>query len=334
MFGTSEDKTTYDVLSEEEVERIQKTDLEVYNTGNPYFGMERIILKDGCSYDTIVRKSIIEDDGKRFLLNTRWDQSLQNELKRRAQLLTVTMEAMNAFTWFFEPAKNRVSFGEGFDKNGKKASEINSVEKYLTLVHPDDRQKFAETLQKAVELGSGVWDVEYRIDFKGDGMYQWWETRGLVETTTLNDAPYKYLFGMTQNIDSYKQTELTLLKNKEIQDALVRQNELVLNNTNSGLAYITKEYMVQWENISLCSKSLSFEAYKKGELCYKSTYNRTSPCENCVMQRAFVSLQTEQMKFSLDSAHTVEVFATPVVLEDGSVDGVVIRVDDVTEREK
>ena len=52
------------------------------------------------------------------------------------------------------------------------------------------------------------------------------------------------------------------------------------------------------------------------------------------MQRAFVSLQTEQMKFSLDSAHTVEVFATPVVLEDGSVDGVVIRVDDVTEREK
>ena len=115
MFGTSEDKTTYDVLSEEEVERIQKTDLEVYNTGNPYFGMERIILKDGRSYDTIVRKSIIEDDGKRFLLNTRWDQSLQNELKRRAQLLTVTMEAMNAFTWFFEPAKNRVSFGEGFD---------------------------------------------------------------------------------------------------------------------------------------------------------------------------------------------------------------------------
>ena len=111
------------VLSEEEVERIQKTDLEVYNTGNPYFGMERIILKDGRSYDTIVRKSIIEDDGKRFLLNTRWDQGLQNELKRRAQLLTVTMEAMNAFTWFFEPAKNRVSFGEGFDKNGKKMQQ-------------------------------------------------------------------------------------------------------------------------------------------------------------------------------------------------------------------
>ena len=50
-------------------------------------------------------------------------------------------------------------------------------------------------------------------------------------------------------------------------------------------------------------------------MCIRDS-NRTSPCENCVMQRAFVSLQTEQMKFSLDSAHTVEVFATPVVLEE------------------
>lgn len=334
MFGTSEDKTTYDVLSEDEVERIQKTDIEVFNTGTPYFGMERIVLKDGRSYDTIVRKSIIEDNGKRFLLNTRWDQSLQNDLKRRAQLLTITLEAMNAYTWFFEPAKDRISFGEGFEKNGKKISEANSVEKYLTLVHPDDRQLFAVTLQKVIEEGSGIWDVEYRVDYKGEGIYQWWETRGIVEIATLNDAPYKYLFGMTQNIDSHKQIELTLLKNKEALDALVRQNELVLNNTNSGLAYITKDYIVQWENISLCSKSLSYEAYKKGEFCYKSVHNRTSPCENCVLQRALVSLQTEQIKFSLDSEHIVEVFATPVLLEDGSVDGIVIRVDDVTEREE
>ena len=66
---------------------------------------------------------------------------------------------------------------------------------------------------------------------------------------------------MTISIESYKQTELTLLKNKEKLKRLIRQNELVLNNTNSGLAYITKDYVVQWENVSVCSSSLSFEAY-------------------------------------------------------------------------
>ncbi len=98
MFGTSEDNTTYDAMDEEQVARIQKTDLEVFNTGISYLGLERVILKDGRSYDTIVRKSIIEDNGKRLLLNTRWDQSLQNELKRRAQILSITLGAMNAFT--------------------------------------------------------------------------------------------------------------------------------------------------------------------------------------------------------------------------------------------
>ena len=334
MFGTSEDTTTYDVMDEEQVARIQKTDLEVFNTGSPYLGLERVNLKDGRSYDTIVRKSVIEDDGKRLLLNTRWDQSLQNELKRRAQILSITLGAMNAFTWFFEPDKNRISFGEGFNEVTKKASEICSVEKFLSCVHPDDKQKFHDSLQAVVEQDNGIWELEYQLDLNGDGVYQWWQTRGMLETSTLNDAPYKYMFGMTICIDAHKQAELTLLKNKEELKKLVTLNELVLNNTNSGLAYITRDYRVQWENVSSCSKSLSFEAYKQGELCYKSAHNRTSPCEECILSRAFQSRQTELIKFKLDNAHVVEVYGTPVFLEDGTADGIVIRVDDVTEREE
>lgn len=334
MFGTSIDKTTYDVLTDSEVQRIQKTDIEVFKTGNPYLGLERIELKDGRSYDTIVRKSIIEDSGKRLLISTRWDQSLQNELKRRSQLLSITLKAMDAYTWFFEPDKNRLSFDDGFDKGSRKASHLNTVEKFIDHIHPDDQERFAASLHGALTKDEGVWDVEARVDFEENGTYQWWEIRGVLESYILNDAPYKYMFGMSINIDTHKQAELTLLRNKEELKLLVKQNELVLNNTNSGLAYITKDYVVQWENISFCSKSLSYEAYKKGELCYKSAHNRTSPCENCVLQRALESHQTEQIKFSLDSNHTVEIFATPVILDDGTVDGVVIRLDDVTEREQ
>jgi signal transduction histidine kinase/CheY-like chemotaxis protein len=261
-------------------------------------------------------------------------ESLQNELKRRAQILSITLGAMNAFTWFFEPDKNRISFGEGFNEVTKKASEICSVEKFLSCVHPDDKQKFHDSLQAVVEQDNGIWELEYQLDLNGDGVYQWWQTRGMLETSTLNDAPYKYMFGMTICIDVHKQAELTLLKNKEELKKLVTLNELVLNNTNSGLAYITRDYRVQWENVSSCSKSLSFEAYKQGELCYKSAHNRTSPCEECILSRAFQSRQTELIKFKLDNAHVVEVYGTPVFLEDGTADGIVIRVDDVTEREE
>lgn len=124
-----------------------------------------------------------------------------------------------------------------------------------------------------------------------------------------------------------------LLESEQRMIHLIRQNELVLNNINSGLAYIANDYIVQWEDISLCSKSLSYEAYKKGEPCYLTAHNRTTPCENCVMQRARKSGQVESILFNLDNKHVIEVFATPIFNEQGDVDGVVIRVDDVTERQ-
>lgn len=334
VFGTSEGKNAYDVVEEEEVERMRKTDLEVFNTGTPYLGLECVVLKDGRSYDTIVRKSVIEDNGKRLLLNTRWDQSLQNDLNRRARLLNITLESMNAFTWFYEPKKDRLSFGDGFDKTGCKSSEVNSSDKYLVHVHPDDRERFAASLRSFIKEGDGIWNIEYRLDLNNNGDFEWWQTRGMIEKKMLNDEPYTYMFGMTICIESHKMAALQLMKHKEELGQLVRQNELVLNNTNSGLAYITRDYIVQWENISICSKNLIYEAYKKGEFCYKSAHNRDVPCENCVLQRAVESCRPEYIKFTLNGNRIVEVTAIPVFMEDKTVDGIVIRVDDVTERER
>ena len=241
---------------------------------------------------------------------------------------------MNAYTWFYEPSKQRVSFGEGFDKIGRNALDINTFEKFAECVHPDDRRQFIGTMDAVLKQDSGEWDIEYRADLRGNGNYEWWQTRGVLETSILNDTPYQYVSGMTISIESYKQTELTLLKNKEKLKRLIRQNELVLNNTNSGLAYITKDYVVQWENVSVCSSSLSFEAYKRGECCYKSAHNRTSPCENCVLGKVLASRQMEKIKFHSENNRIVEVLATPVFGEGEEIDGIVIRVDDITDRER
>ena len=189
-------------------------------------------------------------------------------------------------------------------------------------------------MDAVLKQDSGEWDIEYRADLRGNGNYEWWQTRGVLETSILNDTPYQYVSGMTISIESYKQTELTLLKNKEKLKRLIRQNELVLNNTNSGLAYITKDYVVQWENVSVCSSSLSFEAYKRGECCYKSAHNRTSPCENCVLGKVLASRQMEKIKFHSENNRIVEILATPVFGEGEEIDGIVIRVDDITDRER
>lgn len=332
LFGTNEDITTYDVMKADNVARIEKTDREVFVTGKPYFGLEHIELKDGRTYDVVVRKKIIYDDGKRLLLSVRWDQSLQNDLERRAKILNITMEFMKAYTWFYEPDKDKISFGEGADKIGRDAIRFDSFKTFQSFVHPDDKQLFENTFTQALSCPTGEWSVEYRADLYTDGIYEWWQTRGLVETVMRDDVPYTYMFGMTINIEEHKQAELTLLRNKEELNRLIRQNEMVLNNMNSGLAYISSDHIVQWENIGSCL-DVSNGAYGKGRLCYESVHGRTSPCLNCVMERAFHSGQVERKKHMFGD-RMVEVFASPVFQENGSPDGIVIRVDDITDREK
>lgn len=334
MFGSAVQSTAYEVMNKSQADKIHETDRQVYVTGKPYFGQEKIVLEDGRSYETIVQKSIIEDDGKRLLLNVRWDKSLQNELERRAKVLSISLDALNAYTWRYDIENDLMTYGDGFERIGRDPESLNTLDKFMACIHPDDKQMFIDVLHSTLENETEEVSIEYRIDLNGDQHYTWWERRGALEIIMIDDIPTRHVFGMDINIENHKNTELTLLKNKAEMTNLIRQNELVLNNTNSGLAYISTDYIVQWENVTVCSTSLSYEAYKKGEPCYKSAHNRNKPCENCVLQRAIKSRQVEQITFSFSNQRTVEVFATPVFNASDEVEGIVIRVDDITERQQ
>lgn len=259
--------------------------------------------------------------------------SLLNELKRHSKVLSISLDALNAYTWYYDIENDLLTYGAGFEKIGRNPDSVNTMEKFITGLHPEDQGRMISVLREAIERGEGNFSAEYRIDLNKDGVYTWRECRGVIETMLEGDMIHRHFFGMDINIEAHKNTELALLESKEEMMQLIHQNELVLNNINSGLAYIACNYIVQWENISLCSKSLSYEAYKKGEPCYKTAHNRTTPCENCVMQRARDSGQVETIQFCLNDKNVIEVFATPVYNDRGEIEGVVIRVDDVTERQ-
>ncbi len=72
---------------------------------------------------------------------------------------------------------------------------------------------------------------------------------------------------------------------------------------------------------------------KKGELCYKVHIIVLLPRENCVMQRAFVLITDRTDEVFVGQCIPLKCLPLRSSLKNGSVDGVVIRVDDVTERE-
>lgn len=334
MFGSNVGQTIYDVWDESLVSEFKESDLAVFNSDKPYFGKAQVVLKDGRTYDTIVRKSVIEDSGKRLLLSVYWDQSVQNELEMRSKVLSFSMNALNAYTWEYDVTMDRFRYGEGFEKICPNLSSMDTAEKFALHVHPENRELFHKALSILQNQDKEDFTFEYRVDLTGKDNYEWWECRGVLETKLFNNIPHKYIYGMDINIQAHKKTEFALLSNKEELSRSIRQNELVLNNTNSGLAFITPDYIVQWENVSMGTTNFEYEAYKKGEPCYQSAHNRTEPCENCVLQQVMKSKKTERIKFKLENKRTIEVYSTPVLNDDESVDGIVIRIDDITEREQ
>lgn len=184
----------------------------------------------------------------------------------------------------------------------------------------DERAKaIYEIDRKVSETGESYYGQETIITIDG----RTYET--LVHKGLVFDGDKEIIFAVRWDISDLLQLQHKL----EIAN---KRDELIINNINSGIAYIDFDYIVQWENMASCSTSLSYEAYKKGEHCYKSAHGRSEPCENCVMQRALKSRQVEQIEFTFNNGKSIEVFATPVFSSSEEVEGVVIRVDNITER--
>lgn len=117
-------------------------------------------------------------------------------------------------------------------------------------------------------------------------------------------------------------------KNRSLHE-IVRQNEVIMNNANCGFVYLTPDYTVVWENISKMTDDPMATHYRVGKCCYNS-FGRTEPCESCVMRSAMKTRQTSYTEYTSESGNTAEIFGNPVLNECGEIEGVILRISDIT----
>lgn len=46
---------------------------------------------------------------------------------------------MQAYSWFYDKENDLMSFGEGFSESELLKADLNTFEKFIVHVHPDDR---------------------------------------------------------------------------------------------------------------------------------------------------------------------------------------------------
>jgi len=138
------------------------------------------------------------------ILRKRSDQALRESQER----LTLAVAAANAGFW----ALNRI--GTSFWTNPEimaifglsPAGEL-TVDRFIALVHPEDRQLVRETLAQA-QTSSGLSAIEYRI-VRPDGSIRWVSSRGRLCAGGSEEAAR--LMGITSDITERKQREEALL---------------------------------------------------------------------------------------------------------------------------
>lgn len=118
------------------------------------------------------------------------------------KLLTISLDALNAHTWIYSKDENVLIHYDGITSHNSGISDLNTIDKFIEAIHPDDRAKLISMLDDCDKDPDKIFKATYRIDYKKKGKYEWWDTRGTQSLRYDNfGKATKALSGITFNVN-------------------------------------------------------------------------------------------------------------------------------------
>jgi two-component system sensor histidine kinase/response regulator len=175
----------------------------------------RMLHKDGSVRWIYDQASVMQRDadGKPLrMCGTHTDITGQKREERRH---TLALDASKILVWEIDFVTGKLDYdSSGLRSLGlNEASTPDTLERWLGLVHPDDRPNFMALVEQALQpVGEHAFDCEYRLLNPG-GDSLWVQTVGRVVHHDAAGGPLLGA-GYTVNIDARKQVELALAQER------------------------------------------------------------------------------------------------------------------------
>ncbi|MEG1553746.1 MAG: response regulator [Rikenellaceae bacterium] len=310
-------------------------------------GRDTIILKGAalsiaeCEYYEVIVSAIKNENGEVVKLlgsrrNITKSYRQKIELEKTQEYLSLALDAGGVAVWIYNIEKKMFFTLQGNTIAGTGLS----IEDNAKMMHPDD----AVTCQNIMESMScgEVSNISVIYRYKADdvdGGYRYYEARKIA---VYEDGVLTYITGTQKDVtkEQFHQKELeeSNLRTQKALNELQQTstyNQLILDNTDTGLAYVSPDFVVLWENISLMAGSERYNVYKKGEICYKAINpDLNSPCPGCPVIEAVKAKQRVSKEITLSYGDIIDVTATPVYKESKELDGVVFKIENVTKERR
>jgi len=214
-------KNDFDIAPTELAEGYRADDRGVLASGNKKNVEEEIVDADGKRKWFETYKAPVFDAAGRVLGSVGFARDITGQ-KREERRHALALDATKILVWEIDFVTGKLDY----DSSALRSQWLNdtsvpdTLERWLALVHPDDRPNFMALVERVLQPGeAGAFDCEYRLQPPDSGSL-WVHTVGRV---VHRDAAGQPLLGAgyTVNIDARKRTELALKASEEAQRSLI-----------------------------------------------------------------------------------------------------------------
>jgi PAS domain S-box-containing protein len=191
---------------------------------------------------------------------------------------------------------------------------------FVDFLTPEFKEDFQNNWETTKKIGI-VNDVKLRFRRK-DGTIM----DAVLYGRVLYDSSGKFIqtHGITYDLTERKKADEALKKSE-------REKALILDVMSDRVMYLDKDMNVIWANKNAASPFSLKPEQLVGTLCFKTLYNRDTPCEGCPIERSLRTLEPEESELALGTSIMV-VRSYPILDQEDRLSGVVNVSRDITER--
>ena len=199
-----------------------------------------------------------------------------------------------------------------------------TVAGWVEILHPEDRERMADSLSKEIERRSTSFDSDYRIVRPSDGAVRWLKGLGRIEYAA--DGTPTFLHGTIQDITESKTAELELRQSKDLLQLFVQHSPVALAMLDKGMHYLaTSERWLEFHGLrghELIGHS-HYEIFPNLPEEWKVLHRRALageilPEDECSMHRSDGRLQWLRRKIR------------PWFTGEGAIGGIILFAEDIT----
>jgi len=234
MFGFSADEIEPDISSwytrihPDDKERVTKSIHDVIENGGSHWSDEYRFRRADGSYAVVYDRgyTLRDAEGVYRMVGSMQDiterKITQEQLRDSEERLRIAIESAELGTWDFNPETGALEW----DHRTKElfglpaAAEVN-YDIFLSALHPDDRRRVDETVQKSFDpAGGGAYDIEYRTIGVEDKQLRWLAAKGRAFFD--ESGKVKRFIGTVLDITEKKLAEERIASNEErLREALL-----------------------------------------------------------------------------------------------------------------